>query len=92
MANTGKASACVLINSIFQMPHMQRVCVIGAGVAGLCAARHLQSRSDEFDIVVYEQGPVIGGLWNYANESPLDANGNPVHSACYMGLKYVMMN
>lgn len=45
----------------------QRVAVIGAGAAGLCAARHLLARG--IDTVVFEHGSCIGGLWVYDNDN-----------------------
>lgn len=45
----------------------QRVAVIGAGAAGLCAARHLLARG--VDAVVFEHGSCIGGLWAYENDN-----------------------
>ncbi|QHE84824.1 flavin-containing monooxygenase [Hydrogenophaga sp. BPS33] len=45
----------------------QRVAVIGAGAAGLCAARHLLARGIE--AVVFEHGSCIGGLWAYDNDN-----------------------
>ena len=47
----------------------QRVAVIGAGAAGLCAAKNLLARGVE--VVVYEIGSCIGGLWVYNNDSGL---------------------
>ncbi len=47
----------------------RRVAVIGAGAAGLCAARHLLARGVE--VVVYEVGSQVGGLWVYDNDSGL---------------------
>ena len=47
----------------------QRVAVIGAGAAGLCAAKNLLARGVE--VVVYEIGTCIGGLWVYNNDSGL---------------------
>ena len=47
----------------------QRVAVIGAGAAGLCAAKNLLARGAE--VVVYELGSCIGGLWVYDNDSGL---------------------
>ncbi|MDE2394880.1 MAG: NAD(P)-binding domain-containing protein [Burkholderiales bacterium] len=46
-----------------------RVAVIGAGAAGLCAAKTLIARGVE--VVVYEIGSCIGGLWVYDNDSGL---------------------
>ena len=45
----------------------KRVAVIGAGAAGLCAARHLLARGVE--VVVYELGSCIGGLWVFNNDN-----------------------
>ncbi len=47
----------------------RQVAVIGAGAAGLCAARHLLARGVE--VVVYELGSQVGGLWVYENDSGL---------------------
>ncbi len=47
----------------------RRVAVIGAGAAGLCAARHLLARGVE--VVVYELGSQVGGLWVYDNDNGL---------------------
>ncbi|MGB3072038.1 MAG: NAD(P)-binding domain-containing protein [Ottowia sp.] len=44
-----------------------RVAVIGAGAAGLCAARHLLARG--MSVVVYELGSCIGGLWVFGNDN-----------------------
>ena len=45
----------------------RRVAVVGAGAAGLCAARHLLSRGVE--VVVFELGTCIGGLWVFDNDN-----------------------
>jgi len=47
----------------------QRVAVIGAGAAGLCAAKNLLARGVQ--VVVYEIGTCIGGLWVFNNDSGL---------------------
>src|ERR1700674_2377357 len=47
----------------------RRVAVIGAGAAGLCAAKHLLSRG--IHVTVYELGSKIGGLWAYENDNRL---------------------
>src|SRR5690349_24509144 len=41
---------------------MTEVAIIGAGPAGLAAARYL--RSEGFEPVVFEQGSTIGGQWS----------------------------
>jgi cation diffusion facilitator CzcD-associated flavoprotein CzcO len=40
----------------------RRICVIGAGAAGLCAARHLLDRGLAVDVL--EREADIGGIWN----------------------------
>ena len=50
-------------------PAALRVAVIGAGAAGLCAAKYLLARG--VAVVVYEIGSCIGGLWAYNNDSGL---------------------
>lgn len=40
----------------------QRVAVIGAGVSGLAAAKHLKAAGIQ-DIVVYERSASSGGVW-----------------------------
>lgn len=47
----------------------RRVAVIGAGAGGLCAAKTLRARGVE--VVVFEIGSRIGGLWAYENDSGL---------------------
>ena len=46
---------------------MTRIAVVGAGAAGICAAKHLLAEGSE--VVVYEMGSVIGGLWVYENDN-----------------------
>src|SRR5215204_7410211 len=45
-----------------------RVCVIGAGIAGLVTAKVL--RQDGFDVSVFEKLPSIGGVWASARTYP----------------------
>lgn len=56
---------------------MTRVAVIGAGAAGLCAAKHLLARGIE--VVVYEIGSRIGGLWVYENDNGLGPAYRSLH-------------
>ena len=46
-----------------------RVAIIGAGAAGLCAAKNLLAAGAE--VVVHELGSRIGGLWVYDSDSGL---------------------
>ncbi|XP_018496831.1 dimethylaniline monooxygenase [N-oxide-forming] 3 [Galendromus occidentalis] len=55
-----------------------RVCVIGAGAAGLGCAYHLNKLS--IDHVVYEQSDSVGGTWVYSEETD-------VHSSMYRDLR-----
>ncbi|CAL1685616.1 unnamed protein product [Lasius platythorax] len=63
-----------------------KVCVIGAGAAGLCAIRHLAANV-KFETTVYEQTNEIGGTWVYKEQIGLDANGLPIHSSMYQNLR-----
>lgn len=49
------------------MRQPKRMAVIGAGAAGLCAAKHLRERG--FAVTIYEAGTKIGGLWVYENDN-----------------------
>ncbi len=63
------------------------VCVIGAGAAGLCAARHLLA-TPGLTPVVYEQGAAIGGTWVYTPETGTDSrHGLPIHASMYEKLR-----
>ena len=55
-----------------------RVCVIGAGAAGLGCAYHLHRLN--IDHVVYEQTKCVGGTWVYSEETN-------VHSSMYRDLR-----
>ena len=72
------------------MPGMvKKVCVIGAGAAGLSAARHLLQPVQVVgesqvtcEPVVFEQGHCVGGTWVYEAKQ----NGE-VHSSMYKSLR-----
>lgn len=68
--------------------NVQKVCVVGAGAAGLCAARHLIERNDKFDVQVFEQSGQVGGTWVYRDEIDQDENGVKIHSSMYKNLRY----
>lgn len=51
----------------------RRVVVIGAGAAGICAAKI--ARENGFEVVVYEQSDKIGGNWNYTDRVGPDEYG-----------------
>ncbi|XP_030635372.1 flavin-containing monooxygenase FMO GS-OX-like 4 [Chanos chanos] len=65
-----------------------RVAVIGAGAAGLCAARHLLSRPETFAApVVYELTKHVGGTWVYEEKVGCYDNGLPIQSSMYRDLR-----
>ncbi|XP_020505604.2 uncharacterized protein [Labrus bergylta] len=67
---------------------LQRVAVIGAGAAGLCAARHIQSRLNIFaPPVVFELTENVGGTWCYDERVGMYDNGHPIHSSMYRNLR-----
>ena len=60
--------------------------VIGAGAAGLVAAREL--RSEGHDVTVFEQDSKLGGVWNYSEDVEtdllgLDPSRERIHSSLY---------
>ena len=56
---------------------MKRAAVIGAGAAGLSAAKHL--RQAGLDVTVFELGSRIGGLWVYDNDNGLSPAYQSLH-------------
>ena len=66
---------------------MKRVCIIGAGASGLCAARQLSALDPPPEIVVYEQSKEVGGVWVYRDEADVDQDGYPVHGRVYKNMR-----
>ena len=66
---------------------MKRVCIIGAGASGLCAARQLSALDPPPEIVVYEQSKEVGGVWVYQDEADVDQDGYPVHGRVYKNMR-----
>ncbi|KAK0161256.1 hypothetical protein PV327_009745 [Microctonus hyperodae] len=64
-----------------------RICVIGAGAAGLCAARHLSRDLEKFEAAVFEQDATIGGTWIYNDNISIDNNNYPIHTSMYKNLR-----
>ncbi|GLH06437.1 Senecionine N-oxygenase [Gryllus bimaculatus] len=62
------------------------VCVVGAGPAGLCAARQLAAHPAAFAFDVFEKADQLGGMWLYTDRTDIDEHGLPVHSSIYKSL------
>lgn len=62
-----------------------KVAVIGAGTAGICAAKHALSHG--CSVTVYEQAQKVGGTWVYTDNIGRDNYGLDVHSSMYKGLQ-----
>ncbi|KAM0015859.1 putative flavin monooxygenase, FAD/NAD(P)-binding domain superfamily [Helianthus debilis subsp. tardiflorus] len=72
------------------MTNSLKVAVIGAGVAGLTAARELQRESHQ--VIVFEKSHRLGGTWVYdpkVESDPLgsDPNRDVVHGSLYKSLR-----
>ncbi|KNA15833.1 hypothetical protein SOVF_094660 [Spinacia oleracea] len=75
------------------MPHQstaKKVAVVGAGAAGLVAAREL--RKEGHDVMVFERGTQLGGSWVYSSEVEsdplgLDPTRKIVESSLYASLR-----
>jgi len=74
-------------------PANKRVCVIGAGPAGLSTLRAFDTLRKEGvavpEMVCYDKQADWGGLWYYDWRTGVDMNGQPVHTSMY---KYLWSN
>ncbi|XP_037047361.1 senecionine N-oxygenase [Bradysia coprophila] len=61
-----------------------KVAVIGAGTAGICAAKHTLAQG--YTVTVYDQARTVGGTWVYTDNIGSDEYGLDVHSSMYKGL------
>ncbi|XP_023292580.2 flavin-containing monooxygenase FMO GS-OX3-like [Lucilia cuprina] len=63
-----------------------RVCVIGAGTAGLSAVKH--SLEHHMEVVCYEREEQVGGTWVYRDTDDVTKQyDEEVHSSMYEGLR-----
>lgn len=63
----------------------KRVCIIGAGIAGISSARYL--KEEGIDFTVLEATKYIGGTWRYDPRVGTDENGLPLHTSMYKHLR-----
>jgi thioredoxin reductase len=59
------------------MEHVEKVCIIGAGSSGICAAQVLDARGIPFDC--FEKGSMIGGNWRYENDNGMSSAYRSLH-------------
>lgn len=63
----------------------RRIAVIGAGLAGLCAAKY--AKQSGHLVTVFEQCGEIGGTWVYSNSIGKDEHGLNIHTSMYENLR-----
>lgn len=61
------------------------VCIIGAGTAGLCAAK--TAIQNGLNVTVFELSKQVGGTWVYSDQVGKDEFGLDVHTSMYQGLQ-----
>ena len=67
----------------------KKICIIGAGAAGLTSARHVAQYPDEFELVVFEKNSFVGGVWQYTDQIGVDEHNLPIQSSMYKNLRYL---
>ncbi|XP_058803076.1 uncharacterized protein LOC131671001 isoform X2 [Phymastichus coffea] len=65
----------------------QKVCIVGAGPAGLIATKYVAQHLDEFELITFDKQSNVGGMWIYTDSTTVDEHGLPVHSSLYKYLK-----
>ncbi|RFU81965.1 thiol-specific monooxygenase [Trichoderma arundinaceum] len=53
-----------------QLFHVKKVAIVGAGPAGLAAARYLRAQGAVDSITIFEQQDEVGGVWYYSGLAP----------------------
>jgi cation diffusion facilitator CzcD-associated flavoprotein CzcO len=64
----------------------KRVCVIGAGIAGLVTSKVL--KEDGFEVVVFEKQPELGGVWATSRTYPGLRTNNPRETYAFSDFPY----
>jgi dimethylaniline monooxygenase (N-oxide forming) len=64
----------------------KRVCVIGAGIAGLVTSKVL--KEDGFEVVVFEKQPELGGVWAASRTYPGLRANNPRETYAFSDYPY----
>ncbi len=61
--------------------NIKKVCVIGAGISGLVAAKTFLE--DGFEVTVFEKKPSLGGVWEKSRAYPDVKTQNSRHTYCF---------
>jgi cation diffusion facilitator CzcD-associated flavoprotein CzcO len=61
--------------------NIKKVCVIGAGVSGLVAAKTFLE--DGFEVTVFEKKPSLGGVWEKSRSYPEVTTQSSRHTYCF---------
>lgn len=59
--------------------------VIGAGPSGLVSAKRAIEQG--FNVTIFEQNDVLGGVWVYTDEIGANKYGIKIHTSMYEGLR-----
>ncbi|XP_031619237.1 senecionine N-oxygenase-like [Contarinia nasturtii] len=81
----------ILIVSSHESPSSSKslkIAVIGAGPAGLTSAKNALEQGH--NVVIYEKGEAIGGIWFYTDKTGKDEYGVDIHTAMYQGVRTIV--
>ncbi|KPJ20713.1 Flavin-containing monooxygenase FMO GS-OX3 [Papilio xuthus] len=65
-----------------------RVCIIGAGIAGLTSAKYL--KDEGIDFTVLECSYYVGGMWRYEGRLACDSFDSILHTAMFSDLRHAI--